>query len=83
LIIIRLPQEKKLPSVRITGLAVLFIELGQEVQIIGDDFEEAINIGVKEAYQEGYLRKSVVDEPVFERKNTKTNTLLLKITTLN
>jgi len=38
------------------------------------DFTEAINQGVKEAYQEGYLRKSVVDDPVFERKNTKTNT---------
>ena len=57
-----------------TGLAVLFIELGQEVQIIDGDFTEAINQGVKEAYQEGYLRKSVVDDPIFERKNTKTNT---------
>ena len=57
-----------------TGLAVLFIELGQEVQIVDGDFVEAINQGVKEAYQEGYLRKSVVDDPVFERKNTKTNT---------
>ena len=57
-----------------TGLAVLFIELGQEVQIIDGDFTEAINQGVKKAYQEGYLRKSVVDDPVFERKNTQTNT---------
>ena len=57
-----------------TGLAVLFIELGQEVRITNGDFAEAINQGVKEAYEEGYLRKSVVDDPVFERKNTKTNT---------
>jgi len=57
-----------------TGLAVLFIELGQEVQVNDGNFREAINEGVKEAYQEGYLRKSVVDDPVFERKNTKTNT---------
>lgn len=57
-----------------TGLSVLFIELGQEVQIVDGGFIEAINQGVKEAYQEGYLRKSVVDDPVFERKNTKTNT---------
>jgi len=57
-----------------TGLAVLFVELGQEVQIVDGDFKEAINQGVKEAYLEGYLRKSVVDDPVFERKNTKTNT---------
>jgi len=57
-----------------TGLSVLFIELGQEVQLTDGNFSEAINQGVKEAYQEGYLRKSVVDDPVFERKNTKTNT---------
>jgi len=57
-----------------TGLAVLFIELGQEAQITDGDFTKAINQGVKEAYEEGYLRKSVVDDPVFERKNTKTNT---------
>jgi fumarate hydratase subunit alpha len=55
-----------------TGLAILFIELGQEVHIEGS-YEEAINEGVKEAYIEGYLRKSAVDDPVFERKNTKTN----------
>jgi len=57
-----------------TGLAVLFIELGQEVQVTEGNFTEAINEGVKEAYQEGYLRKSVVDDPVFKRSNTKTNT---------
>jgi fumarate hydratase subunit alpha len=57
-----------------TGLAVIFVEVGQEVRLIDGDFTEAINQGVKEAYQEGYLRKSVVDDPVFERKNTKTNT---------
>ena len=57
-----------------TGLAVIFVEVGQEVHLVDGDFIEAINQGVKEAYQEGYLRKSVVDDPVFERKNTKTNT---------
>lgn len=57
-----------------TGLAVVFVEVGQEVHLVDGDFTEAINQGVKEAYQEGYLRKSVVDDPVFERKNTKTNT---------
>jgi len=57
-----------------TGLAVVFVEVGQEVHLVDGDFVEAINQGVKEAYQEGYLRKSVVDDPVFKRKNTKTNT---------
>lgn len=57
-----------------TGLAILFIELGQDVRVVEGDFREAINEGVKDAYEEGYLRKSAVDDPVFERRNTKTNT---------
>lgn len=70
----RIASKEEIAICQDTGLAVLFIELGQEVQITGGDFTEAINQGVKEAYQEGYLRKSVVDDPVFDRKNTKTNT---------
>lgn len=70
----KIASREELPICQDTGLAVLFIELGQEVRITDGDFAEAINQGVKEAYQEGYLRKSVVDDPVFERKNTKTNT---------
>ena len=57
-----------------TGLAVLYVEMGQEAYIIGGNFREAVNEGVKEAYMEGYLRKSIVDDPVFARKNTGTNT---------
>ncbi len=57
-----------------SGLAVIFAEVGQEVQLIDGDFKEAINQGVEIAYREGYLRKSVVNDPLFERKNTKTNT---------
>ena len=57
-----------------TGLAILFIELGRDVHIVGGEFKEAINEGVKEAYIDGYLRKSAVDDPVFARKNTRTNT---------
>lgn len=57
-----------------TGMAVLFFEVGQEVLITGDDFREAVNRGVREAYEEGYLRKSVVNDPVFDRKNTGDNT---------
>jgi len=65
---------EEVPICQDTGLAVVFIELGQEVRLVGGDFVETINQGVREAYLEGYLRKSVVDDPVFERKNTKTNT---------
>jgi fumarate hydratase subunit alpha len=70
----KIASREELPICQDTGLAVLFIELGQEVRITDGDFTKAINQGGKGAYQEGYLRKSVVDDPVFERKNTKTNT---------
>lgn len=66
--------EEKIPICQDTGMAVLFVEIGQDVKVIEGDFNEAINQGVKEAYDEGYLRKSIVDDPVFERKNTDTNT---------
>ncbi len=62
------------PVCQDTGLAVVFAELGQDVHIIGGSFEEAIHQGVARGYQQGYLRKSVVAEPLFERKNTQDNT---------
>jgi len=67
-------SREEVPICQDTGLAVVFVDIGQEVHLVGGDFVEAINQGVKEAYEEGYLRKSVVNDPVFERKNTKTNT---------
>jgi len=70
----KIASREEVPICQDTGLAVIFVEVGQEVHLVDGDFAEAINQGVKEAYQEGYLRKSVVDDPVFERKNTKTNT---------
>lgn len=70
----RLASAEELAICQDTGLAVLFIELGQEVCIVNGDYVGAINEGVEKAYAEGYLRKSVVDDPVFDRKNTKTNT---------
>jgi len=70
----KIASREEVPICQDTGLAVVFIELGQEVRLVGGDFIETINQGVRKAYEEGYLRKSVVDDPVFERKNTKTNT---------
>ena len=70
----QIASREEVPICQDTGLAVVFVEVGQEVYITDGEFTVAINQGVKEAYQEGYLRKSVVDDPVFERKNTKTNT---------
>jgi fumarate hydratase class I len=69
-----LASQTRRPMCQDTGLTVIFIDIGQEVTLIGNDLSEAINEGVKQAYDEGYLRKSIVDDPVFERKNTKTNT---------
>ena len=57
-----------------TGMAVLFIEIGQDVHFIGGDFTAAVNEGVRKAYKNGYLRKSVVSDPLFDRKNTGDNT---------
>ena len=70
----KIASREEVPICQDTGLSVVFVEVGQEVHLVDDDFTKAINQGVKEAYKEGYLRKSVVDDPVFERKNTKTNT---------
>ena len=75
----KVAAKEEVPICQDTGLAVVFVEVGQEVHLIDGDFTEAINQGVKETYQEGYLRKSVVDDPVFERRNTKTNTRRLSI----
>jgi len=62
------------PICQDTGMAVLFVEIGQDVHIEGGFIEDAINEGVREAYIEGYLRKSVVKDPVYNRENTKDNT---------
>ena len=62
-----------IPICQDTGMAVVFIQLGQEVHIQGGSLTDAVNQGVREGYAEGYLRKSVVSDPI-ERVNTKDNT---------
>ncbi len=57
-----------------TGMCVVFIDIGQDVHITGGDFTETVNSAVRLAYSEGYLRKSVVRDPLYERVNTKDNT---------
>lgn len=61
------------PICQDTGMACVFVEIGQDVHIEGN-LEEAIHEGVRQGYEEGYLRKSVVSDPVFDRINTKDNT---------
>lgn len=67
-------RDEMAPICQDTGLAVVFAEVGQDVRIVDGDFEKAINDGISKGYTEGYLRKSSVAEPLFERKNTGDNT---------
>ena len=70
----KLAEEGVAPICQDTGMTVVFVEIGQDVHIEGGYIEDAINEGVAKGYTEGYLRKSVVAEPLFERKNTTNNT---------
>lgn len=66
-------KEDMIPICQDTGMAVVFMEVGQEVHIEGGSLTEAVNQGVREGYTEGFLRKSVVADPI-RRVNTKDNT---------
>jgi fumarate hydratase subunit alpha len=66
--------KEKLPICQDTGTAVLFVEIGNEVIITGGLLPDALNEGIRQGYKDGYLRKSLVDDPLFERINTKDNT---------
>jgi fumarate hydratase subunit alpha len=66
--------KEQIPLCQDTGAAVVMLELGQEVHISGGDFYAAVNEGVRQGYDKGYLRKSIVKEPCFTRVNTKDNT---------
>lgn len=70
---INISKNEAMPMCQDTGMACVFVELGQEVHIVGGSLEEAINEGVRQGYEEGYLRKSVVKDPL-DRVNTKDNT---------
>lgn len=66
-------SDENLPVCQDTGFAIVFVELGQDVHLVGGDLTEAINNGVRSGYSEGYLRKSMVKDPL-ERTNTGDNT---------
>ncbi|AKA71454.1 fumarate hydratase [Clostridium scatologenes] len=66
-------KNEQMPMCQDTGMACVFVELGQDVHIVGGSLEDAINEGVRQGYTEGYLRKSVVKDPL-DRVNTKDNT---------
>lgn len=70
---IAIAREDKIPICQDTGMAVVFLKIGQDVHIEGMLLEDAVNEGIRQGYEEGYLRKSVVKDPI-ERENTKDNT---------
>jgi len=70
----RIADKEGVPLCQDTGLAVFFVEVGQDVSIVGGLLNDAINEGVRQGYHAGYLRKSVVQDPIFERRNTSDNT---------
>ena len=70
---LQIAGEDQIPICQDTGMAVIFLEIGQEVYFEGGDLTEAVNEGVRRGYAEGYLRKSVVGDPLI-RENTKDNT---------
>lgn len=70
---LKIAGEDMIPICQDTGMAVIFINVGQDVHLTGGDITEAINEGVRRGYVDGYLRKSVVRDPIY-RENTKDNT---------
>lgn len=67
-------RKLNLPICQDTGMVIVFAEIGQDVHIVEGDLNNAINEGVRQAYKDGYLRKSIVTDPIFERKNSQDNT---------
>lgn len=70
----KIAAEEKIPLCQDTGMAVLFVRYGDKVVVKDGSFNDAVEEGVRQAYIDGYLRKSVVCDPVFDRINTKDNT---------
>ena len=70
---LKIADEEMIPICQYTGMAVIFLEVGQNVHFEGMAIEDAVNEGVRQGYTEGYLRKSVVSDPII-RENTKDNT---------
>lgn len=70
---LKIADEEMIPICQDTGMAVIFLEVGQDVHFEGMSIEDAVNEGVRQGYTEGYLRKSVVGDPII-RENTKDNT---------
>ncbi|MCD6390796.1 MAG: fumarate hydratase [Dehalococcoidia bacterium] len=71
---VEIAGKEQIPLCQDTGAAVVMLELGQEVHVVGGDLYAAVNEGVRQGYSQGYLRKSIVNQPCFARMNTRDNT---------
>ncbi len=71
---IEVAKRLNMPICQDTGMAVVFAKIGQEIHFTDGDFCDAVNEGVRQAYSEGFFRLSIVDDPLFDRKNTNDNT---------
>lgn len=69
----KIAREQNVPVCHDTGLTIVYVELGQDVHVVGGDFQQAIHAGVRKGYAEGFMRKSVVGDPLL-RVNTNDNT---------
>lgn len=78
---LQIAGEDMIPICQDTGMAVVFLEIGQDVHLVGGDLSEAVDEGVRRGYVDGYLRKSVVRDPLI-RENTKDNTPAILHTTI-
>ena len=77
---VKIARDENVAICQDTGLAVIFMEIGQDVHLVGGDLAAAVDEGVRQGFNDGYLRKSAVDDPIFERKNTGDNTPALLYT---
>lgn len=71
---IKIASQERIPLCQDTGTSIIFLEIGEKTRIIGGSLEKAINEGIKKGYRQGYLRNSIVDDVLFTRKNTESNT---------
>ncbi len=77
---IKIAREENVAICQDAGLAVIFMEIGQDVHLVGGDLAAAVDEGVRQGFKDGYLRNSAVDDPIFVRKNTGDNTPALLYT---
>ncbi len=70
----KIAQSKGIPMCQDTGMVIVFLKIGNEIQLVGEPVNIVVNTAVEAAYANKYLRKSVVADPLFDRKNTLTNT---------